>query len=50
MVGLMQQPPSKGHMWALLYSMFLTPWQVSVDSCLCPRLLDTNRQVWLSLL
>ena len=50
MVGLMQQPPSKGHMWALLYSMFLTPWQVSVDSCLCPRLLDTHRQVWVSLL
>ena len=30
--------------------MSLIPWQVSVDPCLCPRLLDTHRQVWLSLL
>ena len=37
-------------MQALLYSMSLIPWQVSVDPCLCPRLLDTHRQVWLSLL
>ena len=28
----------------------LTPWQATVDPCLCQRLLDTHRQVWLSLL
>ena len=37
-------------MQALLYSMPLTPWQVSVDPRLCLKLLDTHRQVWLSLL
>ena len=33
----------------LLYSVPLSPWQASVDQCL-QRLLDTHRQVWLSLL
>ena len=28
----------------------LTLWQATVDPCLCQRLLDTHRQVWLSLL
>ena len=28
----------------------LIPWQVTVNPCLCQRLLDTHRQVWLSLL
>ena len=37
-------------MQALLYSMSLTPWLVNVDPRLCLRLLDTHRQVWLSLL
>ena len=34
----------------LLYSVPLTSWQTTVDPCLCWRLLDTHRQVWLSLL
>ena len=33
----------------LLYSVPLTLWQATVDP-LCPTLLDTHRQVWLSLL
>ena len=33
----------------LLYSVPLTPWQPTVDLGLCWRLLDTLRQVWLSL-
>ena len=28
----------------------LTPWQATVDQHLCPTLLDTHRQVWLSFL
>ena len=35
---------------ALSYSVPLTLQQVTVDSHLCQRLLDTHRQVWLSLL
>ena len=42
--------PSKGLMPGLLYSVLLTPWQATVDPCLCRRLPDTHRQVWLSLL
>ena len=34
----------------LLYSIPLTPWQATVDPSLCQRLLDTHRQVWVSLL
>ena len=34
----------------LLYSVPLTPRQATVDPQLCRRLLDTHRQVWLSLL
>ena len=34
----------------LLYSVFLTPWQATVDSCLRRRLPNTLTQVWLSLL
>ena len=34
----------------LWYSVPLTPQQATVDPCLCQRLLDTHRQVWLSLL
>ena len=34
----------------LLYSVPLIPQQATVDPCLCQRLLDTHRQVWLSLL
>ena len=33
----------------LLYSVFLTPQQATVDPCLCQRFLDTHRQVWFSL-
>ena len=33
-----------------LYSVPLTPCQATVDPHLCQRLLDTHRQVWLSLL
>ena len=35
---------------ALLHSVPLTLKQATVDPCLCQRLLDTHRQVWLSLL
>ena len=34
----------------LLYSVSLTPQQVTVDTLLRQRLLDTHRQVWLGLL
>ena len=34
----------------LLYSVPLTPWQASLNLRLCWRLLDTHRQVWVSLL
>ena len=34
----------------LLFSVALSPQQVTVDPCLHKRLLDTHRQVWLSLL
>ena len=37
-------------MHALLYSGPLTPQQATVSPCLCQRVLDTHRQVWLSLL
>ena len=37
-------------MYPLFYSVPLTPQQATVDPCLCWRLLDTHRQVWLSLL
>ena len=37
-------------MHALLYSVPLTLQQATVDPCLHQRLLDTHRQVWLSLL
>ena len=35
---------------ALLYSVLLTPQQATIHPCLCQELLDTQRQVWLSLL
>ena len=38
------------HLPGLLYSVFLTPQQVTVDTLLSQRLLDTHRQVWLGLL
>ena len=34
----------------LKYSMPLILWQATVDQHLCQRLLDTHRQVWVSLL
>ena len=37
------------HLPGLLYSVFLTPQQVTVDTLLSQRLLDTHRQVWFSL-
>ena len=43
-------PPPKGFMEALLYSVPLTLKQATVDPHLCWKLLDTHRQVWLSLL
>ena len=36
-------------MHALLYSVPLTLQQATTDPCLCQRLLDTHRQVWISL-
>ena len=33
-----------------LLSVLLTPQQATVDPCLCWRLLETHRQVWVSLL
>ena len=42
--------PSKGLKHTLLYSVPLTPQQVTVDPHLCRRLLDTHRQVWISFL
>ena len=38
------------HPPGLLQSVPLTPWQATVDSCLCWRLPNTHRQAWLSLL
>ena len=38
------------HLLGLLLLVFLTPWQATVDSCLCWRLPNTLTQVWLSLL
>ena len=35
---------------ALLYLVILTLWQATVSPHLCPRCLDTHRQVWLSIL
>ena len=43
-------PPSKGLRPGPLYSVPLTPRKSTVYSCLHWRLLDTHRQVWLSLL
>ena len=40
----------KGLVHTLLYSGPLTPRQATVDPCPCQRLLDTHRQVRLSLL
>ena len=34
----------------LLYSMPPAPWQATLNPHLCQRLLDTHRQVWLSIL
>ena len=42
-------PPSKGPMQAL-HSVLPTLQQATVEPCLCPRLLDTHKQVWASLL
>ena len=52
MVGVVavMQPPSKGLTSPLLYSASLTLQQSIVDPHLHWRLLDTHRQVWLSLL
>ena len=41
---------SKGLKHTLLYSVPLTPQQVTFDPHLCRRLLDTHRQVWISFL
>ena len=35
---------------ALLHSVPLTLQQATVDPCLCQRLLDMHREVWVSLL
>ena len=43
-------PPSTGPMHALLHSVPPTLQQATADPCLCRRLLDTHRQVWVSLL
>ena len=43
-------PPSKGLMPALLYSVPVTLQQAIVNPCFRWRLLDTHRQVWVSLL
>ena len=37
-------------MKALLHSVSSTPQQAPADLCLCQRLLDTHRQVWVNLL
>ena len=52
MLGVMavMAPSSEGLMPGLLYSVPPTLRQATVDLCLCQRLLDTHRQVWLSLL
>ena len=46
----MMGPPSKGPMHTLLHSMLRTLQQATVNPHLCQRLLDTHRQVWVSLL
>ena len=43
-------PPLKGPMQALLHSVPPTLQQATADPRLCWRLLDTPRQVWVSLL
>ena len=43
-------PPSTGPMHALLHSVPLTLQQATADPHLHQRLLDTHRQVWVSLL
>ena len=40
----------KGPMYALLHSAPPALQQATADPCLCRRLLDTYRQVWISLL
>ena len=40
-------PPSKGPMQAL-HSVLPTLQQATVEPCLCPRLLDTHKQVWVN--
>ena len=40
----------KLHLPGRLQSESLSPWQATVNPCLCWRLLDTHRHVWLSLL
>ena len=42
----MEVPPSKDPMHALPNSVPLTLQQDTIDLCLCWRLLDTHRQVW----
>ena len=41
---------SNGPMYRLLHSVLPTLQQATADPCLCWRLLDTHRQVWVSLL
>ena len=45
--GFCQHTP---RLLGLLYSVLLTPQQATINPCLCWRLLDTHRQVQLSLL
>jgi len=42
-------PPSKGPMQALLHSVPPTLHQAATEPCLCQRLLDTHKQVWVNL-
>ena len=51
MVEVMQiwRPPSKGLMYVLLHSVPPTLQQATTDPHLHQRLLDTPRQVWVSL-
>jgi len=55
MVGVMvtsskRSYASTPHLLGLLLSVSLTPCQATVDPCLCQRLPNTHRQVWVSLL
>ena len=53
LVAILELSQEKTHMPqlpGLLYSVPLTPQQVTVSLCLHQRLQDTHRQVWLSLL